>query len=754
MAKAKKTVPSSFSKREAPRSVAFLSGLQAVLFLAAAWVLPWRFDLFSAATMLLGGIHGVASLALLMRHRRALTLWRAQGYAGLGYVAYVLWIVGRSASYLSANHGGLGTGLAAASLAALAAALFFVLPTSVWALAATGGWSKRLGRGALAGGLILGGGFVHSAVQALPHRLDRELAELARVLEEAPLRSGAPRSLYASAPIPCAQSVVNAGATVFVHFVGRDARAKSHCLQQPNPAALKDDLRALLEREQPRPPIRLDHVTAYRALGGEPDLVRPFVLNPGRDGACFGRGCVLPWQLVARGSFDRFEPLDFIQDLHFGADPKDIRSLLDAPEDPGWKGLIRIETEGLLIDRNGDPAPSESDSGPKALVAAASAAEGFIIRSQRRNGTFTYRLDPTTGRRPAGRFSLARQSGTLFALCERPLDRLESRLTVERAMAMLAGRAVKTPSGLVLRSKTQSPPNRLRLGPQALALSALLTCRARLEVKDHDAVISALGQTLLAMQRPDTDEAPGRFATHFDPEDGPTLDRYALYADGQGVLALVLMKEALKGESAVLRWDASKVQRALESAMTFYSEDYFRHPMRRFFFLEENWHCIAAARSLSVHRHDSYERFCLDYLRFKERLILDADDGVNTRFVGGYGFGNVVVPYMTPTAGFGEAAAAGLAIARARNEPAAELEHALASSLDYLVAHQLRSESCFTCAPRARVDGAFSESPVSPGIRIDYVQHAMAALTHGAAALYGSSHDAAAVLRGSPHAVD
>ncbi|MEO0460516.1 MAG: hypothetical protein AAF219_06705 [Myxococcota bacterium] len=754
MAKAKKTVPSSSSKRETHRSAAILSGLQGAIFLTVAWALPWRFDFFSAATMLLGVVHGVASLALWLRHRRALSLWRAQGYAGLGYVTYVLWIVGRSAFYLAANHGGLGTGLAAASLAALAAALFLVLPTSVWAIAATGGWSKRLGQGVLAGVLVLVGGVVHSSAQAIPRRVGGELERLVRVVREAPLRSGAPRSLYASAALSCPESVARAGATVFVHFVGRDARAKRHCLQRQNRESLKDELRALLEREQPSPPIRLDRVTAYRELGGEPDLVRPFVLNPGRDGACFGRDCVLPWQLVARGSFDRFAPFGFIQDLHFGADPKDIRSLLDAPAEQNWRGLIRIETEGFLIDRNGDPAPSELESGPKTLASAASAAEDFIIRSQRRNGAFTYRLDPTTGRRPPGRFSLARQSGTLFALCERPLDRSESRLSVERAMAMLVGRAVKTPRGLVLRSKTQSPPNRLRLGPQALALSALLTCRARLEVADHDAVISGLGQTLLAMQRPDAQEAPGRFATHFDPQDGPILDRYALYADGQGVLALVLMKEALKGESAILRWDATEVQRALESAMTFYGEDYFRHPMRRFFFLEENWHCIAAARSLSVHRHDSYERFCLDYLRFKERLILDADDGVDEHFVGGYGFGNVVVPYMTPTAGFGEAAAAGVAIARARNEPAAGLEHALASSLDYLVTHQLRTESCFTCAPHARADGAFSESPVSPGIRIDYVQHAMAALTHGTAVLHGSLHDAAAVLHGSPTPAD
>ena len=43
--------------------------------------------------------------------------------------------------------------------------------------------------------------------------------------------------------------------------------------------------------------------------------------------------------------------------------------------------------------------------------------------------------------------------------------------------------------------------------------------------------------------------------------------------------------------------------------------------MRDFFFFEENWHCLAARAALAHHRRDDYERFCLDYVTMKTRLL-------------------------------------------------------------------------------------------------------------------------------------
>lgn len=169
--------------------------------------------------------------------------------------------------------------------------------------------------------------------------------------------------------------------------------------------------------------------------------------------------------------------------------------------------------------------------------------------------------------------------------------------------------------------------------------------------------------------------------------------------------------------------------------MTFYGEEYWHHPARRFFFIEENWHCLAARAALETRRHDAYERFCLDYIKFKTRTVLASGGGYSPDAVGGNGFANVTAPYNTPTAGYGEASSAALAVAKVRGVSMPAVEAGLRSTLDFLVHTQWDKVACFACTDRLDVTGGFSESLASPVVRIDYVQHAWAALGHGARVL-------------------
>ncbi|MCA9624640.1 MAG: hypothetical protein KC731_36705, partial [Myxococcales bacterium] len=86
-------------------------------------------------------------------------------------------------------------------------------------------------------------------------------------------------------------------------------------------------------------------------------------------------------------------------------------------------------------------------------------------------------------------------------------------------------------------------------------------------------------------------------------------------------------------------------------------------------------------------------------------------------------------------AGLGEALAAAVEVAKARGEDSRALEAHLASAMTFLLRNQWATERCFACSRRRRVVGGFSEHMASPEIRIDYVQHAWAALGHGAQAL-------------------
>ena len=55
--------------------------------------------------------------------------------------------------------------------------------------------------------------------------------------------------------------------------------------------------------------------------------------------------------------------------------------------------------------------------------------------------------------------------------------------------------------------------------------------------------------------------------------------------------------------------------------------------------------------------------------------------------------------------------------------------------IGFLLRNQWRRDDCFACNPKVRIDGGFSEHMASPRIRIDYVQHAWAAMGHGAEAI-------------------
>jgi hypothetical protein len=62
----------------------------------------------------------------------------------------------------------------------------------------------------------------------------------------------------------------------------------------------------------------------------------------------------------------------------------------------------------------------------------------------------------------------------------------------------------------------------------------------------------------------------------------------------------------------------------------------------------------------------------------------------------------------------------------------------MSALMGYLIRNQWDASACFACSRRMPVQGGFSEHMASPRIRIDYVQHAWAALGHGARALeYG-----------------
>jgi hypothetical protein len=173
------------------------------------------------------------------------------------------------------------------------------------------------------------------------------------------------------------------------------------------------------------------------------------------------------------------------------------------------------------------------------------------------------------------------------------------------------------------------------------------------------------------------------------------------------------------------------LKQALDRAMTFYGGPYWPTPLRNFFFFEEGWHCLAARTALTSHRNDAYEQLCIDYVASRKRFIVRQGDTSEPNFVGGYGMSDLFPPRNTATAGVGEALNASIAIKLKRGLAVDEDKALLRDLVTFLLRAQWSRTGCYACRDPEQVAGGFSQQLASPGIRIDYVQHAMAAIGHG-----------------------
>jgi len=736
----------------------------ALAWAAASLPVPPRAAFVVGAYALAAG-HAATAVLAATRLAALRVLWRTLAFASLAFLACCVWQVSTTAAYVAALYGGLGRGIAAALAVALSPVALLTLPFALWGIACSGR-GRPPGRRALAlaSALLLGSASAaswHSVSRAAfeplggaPPHGGTLAAELERRLpdwSELPAATGSTaEGLGATGPARCDRPPLGSDdlATVAVRYLGAASagvETRIRCLQG-DPAQLPRQLGELLRAEALRGPVKIDWVVAARPLVSGPAPLAALELRPGLDGVCLAGACLMPWQLVLGDHFTAMQPLAFVPDFRFGFDPASVRTALGAAPSADVRGLFAIRVISLTLDRTGavhslsrlrSPA---RDLAPRALARAARRAERHLARSQLPDGAFAYLRDVVTGDVISETVSIQRQAGVTLVLCELGRDRDAVTRVARRALARLSRweRRRGDVSGLTRNSRATLGS----LGEAALPLVALLECRSTVG-PDFDALIGRLGRLLLALQRED-----GGFHPRFDFDRGVAVPGPAqLYADGQAVYALSLLERlANSGVEVVGLPTHAEVRTAVERAMDFFAGRYWDHPLSGAFFIEENWHCLAARASLVHHRNDGYERFCLEYTAFRSRFILDASSGVASDFFGGFGFGNLFPPQTVPTAGFGETLAAAMAIKRSRGEDIDSERPLLELVLQFLLRQQWTEASCFACARPTRIVGGFSESPVSPSLRIDFTQHALAAIGHGARALEWQRSDGSGEL--------
>lgn len=681
---------------------------------------------------------------------------------GLGAAVLAVWALGSveawsALAYLSGLHGDLGRGMLAAALAVWVLLSALPLALASWALKpvlSVGLWRMHSSWALAALGVLLccmSALSSHGAARATPTALaelpDAELAAALQSLREvAPqLRPGSPSGALPSVhAASCTSSPASVPVTLLASFVpatsgatsSEPARAElsSVCVQGDSVETVLDGLRQLLAKRARRGPLWLDWVSGVQPLSRRHGWIDALRLRPGLDGVCAGSRCLTPGQLLAGGFFSTYRPVSFIPDFQFGVDPQALRSTLGAAPAQGLGQLLRIESRSyellltetevaitplLRLRRQDVPVTRAS------VERAGRAAQGHLLAALQPNGKFRYTLEPFSGAADTEGFNLARQAGALLVLCELGQETHAVRQAIELASSVFAQYERRV--GEIVALTSDPAASAARLGESTLPLASLVYCARRLGALPP--AVPGLARLLLALQRPDGGFWPALDLGSREVLPGPE----PLYATGQAVLALVLLEERQQVQFDPALPGADQLRAAVERAMSYVANDYWAHPLRDFFYLEENWHCLAARAALVVHRNAGYEEFCQRYVRFKARLILEREQGADPDFDGGFGFGNLVPPHNTGAAGFGEALAAALALGRPGAGSAAD-ERLLLKVLGFLLRQQWSDENCGACATPA-VLGGMSEHTHSLLTRIDFAQHAWAALGHGAAAL-------------------
>lgn len=715
-------------------SLVLVTGLHAMVLLGAAVWLPYRgLPVLSLLTLGLGLLH-VCTLGLAAaKSARLVVAWRALSIASLLWLLVLTWSFLRSALFLSVVYGSLGKGIAIGLLAAWGLPVLLSVPVSSWGFAVLGlnlprrrwWWLTLLSVVLVL--LLLVEGAARAQTQRLGSPSDARAIVKQVFYPGGRLVLGARRRSRGKSwnvrPARCKKPLTESPATVFASYVV-ERRSKSACFQAVDLEQALARARRELKRATIRLPVKLDVVTALRRVTLGDPLLDPFLVRPGLDGVCLQHRCLMPWQLIAKGWLTEARLLQFVPDLRLGLAWKKVRAAL-AASTPSESAIV-VEVQSLLLDRKRRELvglhPVRREPNPNQLRVASRRAEEHVAAALQDNGLLRYWLKPFSNQTDTRQVSIPRQAGVTLVACEFARPKIAERIA--KASLEYLARLRQERDGRV---GLVHPEHELetRLGEVSLPLIAMLTCREFVKT-EYDKLISELGRTLEALQT-----NRGDFLPKFDLATGRGVEgRPPMYAPGQAVYALVLLAQAAKA-GTIAGLSELDLEARVQRSFDYYSRKYWDFPLSRYFMLEENWHCLAARAALRGQRHLGYERFCLDYVAFKSRFVLDAE--TTPQFMrGGLAIGHLIPPPNTPTAGHAEALAAAVELLRARGEDSSEERELLRRMLGFLLRQQFDTESCFACRGARAARGGFAASMIEPMLRIDYTQHAWAALGHGA----------------------
>lgn len=256
------------------------------------------------------------------------------------------------------------------------------------------------------------------------------------------------------------------------------------------------------------------------------------------------------------------------------------------------------------------------------------------------------------------------------------------------------------------------------MGASALAAMAFAQIvRSQLDTSYLPA-LRELAAFLRSMQRPD-----GEFKHVYDVGANAPVNAQYMYFTGEAALALAQSYDAA-GDPQDLA--------AASRALSYLVQRGWSFPLSAYYQNEEHWTCQAAGQLWRHAPNPAALSFCLRWHEF-QRAAQYTDAAPDPSWTGGYGVGTLALPRLTPAASRSEATGATLAVLLADKTPAHEaaardLRAQLDLAVAFLLRQQLSAESVASYRDPAAVQGAFPGSAADLELRIDYAQHAGAAM--------------------------
>lgn len=522
-------------------------------------------------------------------------------------------------------------------------------------------------------------------------------------------------------------------ALVFVLVVSMRARYSIAAVDGPVIASVWQRGRLVARAELPKADIlgtSLDGVpgtVVYEHVVGTAPVLRIHPITaalsfvPGRDGVRVtidGKSTVLtPDDLLALQAYDHGVQIDALTlgiglDLavvsavaasRLGANPADVEERAQ---------LERVRTERTVPSL---PKPRRIDAETLTdadLRAGIAAAAGYLARGMSADGHYRYLVDAAKNEAKPG-YDWPRHAGTTLFVAQagRLLGDGVLKMSALQSADLLRSSGLKACGAY----KCIGDGDTFEIGSAALAVMAFAEIASSNLDPSYVPLVRDLADFLLSQQRPDGD------FMHQVTTSGQRIDVQFLYFSGEAALALA-RAHALLGDAKYLDGASRALARLVGSAWSFFGN--------RYYFGEEHWTCQTMGELWDRAPDPKALDFCLRWLAYSRAQQQHEGDSLFDGD-GAYQVGTVVTPRLTPAASRCEAGVATLAAAeKAGVDPAerARLREQLRRSFALLLRHQLPGSSAHLMADPVAVAGAIPGSDVDWALRIDYAQHAGAAM--------------------------